>query len=76
MSTERATLEIYDLGCGGSGALAVERALARLPGVQRAYVNAATETAYVEYDPSTVGADELVRAVAAAGFRAGAPVRR
>ncbi len=76
MSTERATLEIYDLGCGGSGALTVERALARVLGVRHAYVNPATETAYVEYDPATVGADQLVCAVEATGFRAAAPVRR
>ena len=76
MTTQRATLEIYDLGCGGSGALAVERALARVTGVRRAYVNAATETAYVEYDPTLADASRLVRAVQSTGFRAGQPVRR
>jgi P-type Cu+ transporter len=76
MPTQRATLEIIGLGCGGGGALSVERALARLPGVVRAYVNPATETAYVEYDPSTAGAPELVAAVERAGFRALQPVPR
>lgn len=76
MSTERATLAIYGLGCGGSGALSVERALARLPGVKRAYVNPAIETAYVEYDPAVTAPAELLRAIAAAGFRAAEPVRR
>lgn len=76
MSTDRVTLEIYGLGCGGSGALRIERALARVPGVRRAYVNPATETAYVEYDPGVAAPAELLRAIAATGFRAAEPVRR
>jgi Cu+-exporting ATPase len=76
MPTQRATLEIIGLGCGGGGTLSVERALARLPGVVRAYVNPATETAYVEYDSSIAGATELVAAAERAGFRALQPVPR
>ena len=76
MTVARVTLEIFGLGCGGGGALAIERALVRIQGVARAYVNPATETAYVEYDPETVRPNELVAAVEHAGFRAGAPVQR
>lgn len=76
MSTERVTIEITGLGCGGSGALTVERALARLPGVKRAYVNPATETAYVEYNPTVVRPRALATSIEAAGFRPAEPVRR
>ena len=76
MGTERVTFAIYRLGCGGGGALTVERTLARLTGVTRAYANPATETAYVEYDPTVVSPSDLVRAVEQVGFGAGEPVRR
>ena len=76
MQKERVTLEIYGLGCGGGGALAIERALTRIHGVAHAYANPATETAYVQYDPALVEPADLVHAIEAAGFRAGAPVRR
>jgi Cu+-exporting ATPase len=76
MRTQRVTLEIIGLGCGGGGSLSVERTLTRLHGVVRAYANPATETAYVEYDPAIVGPAELVRAVERAGFRAADPVLR
>jgi P-type Cu+ transporter len=76
MHTERVTLEIYGLGCGGSGALAVERALTRVKGVLHAYANPATETAYVQYDPALVQPAQVVSAIEAAGFRAGEPSLR
>ena len=76
MQIERVTLEIYGLGCGGGGTLAVERALARVKGVVHAYANPATETAYVQYDPTLVQPANLVCAIEAAGFRAGEPMRR
>lgn len=72
MKTERATLPIDDLGCGGGGTLTIERALAKLPGVIRASVNPLTEMAYVEYDPTRVSRDEFRRAIERAGFRVGA----
>ncbi len=76
MKTERVMLAIYRLGCGGGGALTVERALARLKGVVNAYVNPATEIAYVEYDPSVLRRADLVDAVEAVGFGAGELMRR
>ena len=49
----------------------VERALRRVPGVQEASVNLATETAEVRLDPAgTTTDDELVAAVEAAGYGA------
>ena len=62
-SLQRITFEIHGLTCGGGGALGVERALERLPGVQRAYVNPLTEMAYVELDPARADTDELATVV-------------
>lgn len=73
---ERVTLTISDLGYEGGGALTVERAIARLKGVVRAYVNPATETAYIAYDPSLVCQSDLVKAVERAGFGAGSLQQR
>lgn len=68
MTTQRMTVPIYNLSCGGGGALVVERTLAKTPGVARVYVNPATEMAYVEYDPEAVTSSAVTAAVAAAGF--------
>ncbi len=76
MSRVRVTMPIEGLSCGGGGALVVERALAKLPGVVRVYVNPATETAYVEYDPTRLTRRQLMAAVESAGFRAGEPTIR
>jgi copper chaperone CopZ len=76
MKTQRITLPIDDLSCGGGGALIVERALARTPGVVYVYVNPATEMAYIVYDPALSDPDRLVKVVEHAGFRAGAPSMR
>ncbi|MBF6612508.1 MAG: heavy-metal-associated domain-containing protein [Chloroflexi bacterium] len=66
------TLPIYGLGCGGGGALAVERALSKSPGVKRAYVNPLTEMAYIQYDPALTGPERLEAAIVGLGFGAGA----
>jgi copper chaperone CopZ len=76
MKTQRITVPIEDLSCGGGGSLQVERALAHLPGVVYVYVSPATEMAYVEYDPQQVDNKYLVKAVERAGFRAGVPSLR
>lgn len=68
MNIQRVTLPICGLGCGGEGALIVERALANVPGVVRVYVNPATEMAYVQYDPALTGPDRLSATIEAAGF--------
>lgn len=71
---QRVTLPIVGFGCLGSGALIVERALLHVPGVIYAYVNAATEMAYVEYDAQRCTVATLREAVAHAGFQAGREV--
>ncbi len=67
-------IPVYDLGCGGAGATTIERELAATDGVLRAYVNPATETAYVDYDPGEVDPGALARAVERAGYRPGHPI--
>ena len=48
----------------------VERALAKVDGVQEANVNLATERAAVRFDPATADVDALTAAVAKAGYHA------
>ena len=69
-SPARVTIPIVGLTCGGGGALSVERALQARPGVIRAYVNPATEMAYVEYASGKVTADDLVKVVEGLGYEA------
>ncbi len=64
-------ISIIGLGCGGSGALTIERELVAKFGVLRAYVNPATETAYVAYDPAETSPASLAQAIEKAGYRAG-----
>lgn len=67
-------IPIHGLGCGGAGARAIERELAATDGVLHVYVNPASETAYIDFDPAETDARELVRAIERAGYRAGRPV--
>jgi cation transport ATPase len=71
MQRERITLPIYNLGCGGGGALAVERALTQVSGVAQAYVNPLTEMVYVVYDPTLANAAHLRGVIDRMGY--GAP---
>ena len=66
-------IPVYDLGCGGAGASTIERRLAATDGVVRVYVNPATETAYVEYDPGKTDARTLARVIEQVGYGAGRP---
>ena len=67
-------IPICGLGCGGAGATTIERELVATAGVIRVYVNPATETAYVDYDPAETDPSSLVKAVEKAGHQAGHPV--
>lgn len=73
-AVQRSTLPVYNLGCGGGGALGLERTLRRIPGVRHVYVNPATEMAYVAYDAAQVDVPALTTAVKRAGY--GAPSMR
>ncbi|HYC80178.1 MAG TPA: cation-translocating P-type ATPase, partial [Solirubrobacterales bacterium] len=70
-SGERLELPIEGMTCA-SCANRIERRLNKLEGVS-ASVNYATERASVEFDPGTVEPEELVAAVASAGYRAALP---
>ena len=71
MKRERITLPVYNLGCGGGGALAIERALTKAPGVAYAYVNPLTEMTYVEFDPALANPEQLATLIEELGY--GAP---
>lgn len=66
-------IPVDGLGCG-AGAITIERVLAATYGVLRVYVNPATETAYIDYDPAETDAWALTRAIEHAGYRPGRPV--
>lgn len=66
-------IPVGGLGCGGSGATTIERELAVTDGVLSAYVNPATEVAYVDYDPTRTDIWALVQAIEKAGCSAGRP---
>ena len=72
-STRQLRIPVFGLGCGGSGASAIERELAATDGVLAVYVNRATETAYVDWDPARTDSASLARAIETAGYRAGRP---
>ena len=71
LETRRLELPVEGMTCA-SCAVRVEKKLNRLDGV-RASVNFATELATVEFDPALAAPDDLVGAVAAAGYRAALP---
>jgi heavy metal translocating P-type ATPase len=48
----------------------IQRTLGKLPGVASASVNLATEAAFVSFDPTRAGPDDLVRAVEGVGYTA------
>jgi hypothetical protein len=68
MPTHRITLPIYNLGCGGGGSLTIERALSKALGVTQAYVNPATEMAYIMYDPALANPEQFAAVIDRMGF--------
>jgi Cu+-exporting ATPase len=52
----------------------LEQSLSKVVGVIRAVANQATETATVDYVPGVVSAEDLEKAVGAAGFEVSAPI--
>ena len=67
-------IPVYGLGCGGAGRSTIERELAATDGVLSAYVNPATETAYIDYDPAETDPWVLAQAIERAGYQTGRPV--
>ncbi len=65
--TEDTILAIEGMTCA-SCVRRVEKAIAKLPGVESTAVNLATEQATVRFNPAMVGRDEFRRAVEKAGY--------
>ena len=74
MTRKSATVLLADMRCAGGTAHTVETALRRVRGVSRAYVNPATEAAYVEYDAEQCGETDFATAVESVGVRVVQPV--
>ena len=68
-SSQDMRLEIEGMHCA-SCVTRVEQALTKVPGVETARVNLATEQARVRLDPARVSSDDLVAAVKASGYGA------
>ena len=64
------TLMLENAACVGGVAQTIEKALREVPGVLHAYVNPATEAAYVEYDSDRCSEAELDAAVRSVGIDA------
>ena len=73
MTSQRVSIPVYGLACGGGGALMVERMLKRIPGTTEVYVNPATQEAYVEFDADRVTVEDLCQGIRRCGFRPGPP---
>lgn len=67
--TEQAMMQITGMTCAAC-ANRIEKGLSKLPGVQKANVNLATETARVEYAPSAATVADLIRKVEQLGYGA------
>ncbi|MDR3685387.1 MAG: copper-translocating P-type ATPase [Coriobacteriia bacterium] len=65
----RVTLGLIGMTCS-SCATVIEKTLVKVPGVESANVNLASNTGLVEFDPNVVGIDELITAVRGAGYDA------
>ncbi len=67
MSIEQMTLPVTGMTCANCVAT-IERNLKRLPGVQSAEVNLASERATVEFDPAVVGQEAIIGRIRRAGY--------
>lgn len=76
MTRKTTTLMLDNAYCVGGTARTLEHALREVAGVIRAYVNPATEAAYVEFDAERCTVADLVRAVESLGIRVGGNTSR
>lgn len=67
---QKLQLPIVDMSCA-SCAVTIEKEIRRLPGVQKAVVNGATEKAYVEFDRSETTVTQIIEAIKKSGYKAG-----
>jgi P-type Cu+ transporter len=66
-AVERIDLPVSGMTCAAC-ARSIERTLAKAPGVERALVNLATNTATVEFDSTQTGVAQFVRAIEGLGY--------
>jgi len=71
--SQHAQLDVHGMTCASCSAT-VERVVSKLPGVQNANVNLAAETLTFDYDPAEISLQQVVGAVAEAGYQAVVPV--
>ncbi len=69
----KVSLTLTGMHCASCSAL-IEKALAKLDGVHSASVNLAMETASVEFDPSVVSVDDIIKTVKDVGYGAAVKV--
>ncbi|HOV79932.1 MAG TPA: heavy metal translocating P-type ATPase [Bacillota bacterium] len=63
----RLTVKINGMSCAACAAR-IEKALAKIPGVENAHVNFAVETASVDYDPAMVSSAEIFEKIRETGY--------
>lgn len=73
MHTLMIAMAVGDLGCASGDAADIERSIRGARGVVDVYVNPATDTAYIRYDPTLTDPESLSALIAAAGYRPGRP---
>jgi Cu+-exporting ATPase len=66
-AVQKTSFKVKGMTCAACSSR-VERGLTRMPGVNSALVNLATETATVEYDPAAVGPSDFVQKVEQLGY--------
>jgi Cu+-exporting ATPase len=69
MTESRTVLALEGMTCA-SCAMRIEKGLKKIPGVQEASVNFATEQATVMYDPAQTGMEQMVQKVDTVGYKA------
>jgi len=69
MAESHTVLALEGMTCA-SCAIRIEKGLKKLPGVQDAHVNLATEQATVTYDPAQIGLEQMVQKVDTVGYKA------
>src|SRR5215213_6319524 len=72
VTTETRTIPVSGMHCAGCSSR-VQQVLESTPGVNAANVNLMTNSATVEYDPSTVDPERLVEAIRGTGYGAELP---
>src|SRR5215510_11583545 len=73
--TRHIELRIGRMTCGRCP-LAIEKALACVPGITQAKVNAATKVASIDYDPSRTRISDALQAIRSAGYTVGTATAR